>query len=96
MITKQVRAWNVRIGDELAWWDAKAKKEVTMVVRLVNIRYPYDAQPYVAMDLYKKDAKRKQVYIYRCLKNALVRVRRKDDRRRSEAGHEESHAGPHG
>lgn len=74
--TKRVRAWNVRVGDELPWFDAKAKAEIAMVVRGVHVRELLDGTQYVAIDIVKRDAKRKQRYVWRTAKNSTVRVRR--------------------
>lgn len=77
-MNKRVRAWNVKVGDELPWWNSKTRRVCTMVVKTVSVHPLPDDTSYVAMDLYKKGARRKQTYVWRCAKNSLVIVRRED------------------
>ena len=76
MQTKRVRAWNVKPGDELSWFDSKAKAEIAMLVKTVRVCAFADGSEYVSLEVVKRDAKRKQRYVWRTAKNASVRVRR--------------------
>ncbi len=75
-VTKQVRAYNVQIGDELAFFDTKAQRERTMVVDGFDRRGP-SAGPYaVVLTITAKGARRKQRYLMPFKWHSLVRVRR--------------------
>ncbi len=76
MATKHVRAHNVQIGDELSWFDAKARRERTMVVDGFDHR-GVSVGPYaVVLTLTVKGARRKQRYLWPLKWHSLVRVRR--------------------
>jgi len=71
MVTKRVRAWNVRIGDELPWWDAKARREVAMIVTGFDLSFPGVQQ----LSL-RRGKRGKAAYRWNVKAHALVRVRR--------------------
>ncbi len=75
-VTKRVRAYNVQLGDELAFFDTKAHRERTMVVDGFDHRGT-SAGPYaVVLTITAKGARRKQRYLLPFKWHAMVRVRR--------------------
>jgi hypothetical protein len=76
-VTKQVRAYNVTIGDELAFFDAKAQRGCTMVVHGFD-RRGTSAGPYaVVLTVVRKGARRRQRYLLPFKWRSLVRVTRR-------------------
>lgn len=72
--TRQVRAFNVRVGDEMSWYDTQLHREATMVVAGVEVR---ESSPFpIHLTLNRKSAKRKQRYLISFKRHQLLRVRR--------------------
>lgn len=70
--TKRVRAYNVHVGDELHWWDMKARREATMVVRSVDS----DSFPGVQQLVLRRGPRGTVDYRWNMKSTDLVRVRR--------------------
>ena len=83
-MNRRVRAKNVRVGDELEWLDLKKRETVIMVVKATarrDLLYVHSKLGQVPVNavvllLYKRDAKRKQTYVWRTTPETLMRVRR--------------------
>jgi len=71
--TRQVRAYNVRVGDELSFFDAKARRGRIMVVSGFEDRTVTDT---IVLTMVLKGARRKQRYLLSFKRYQLVRVRR--------------------
>jgi 3-deoxy-D-manno-octulosonate 8-phosphate phosphatase KdsC-like HAD superfamily phosphatase len=72
--TKNVRAYNVRIGDGLSYWDSKARRERILVVR--STERVYRLEDAIAVTLTIKGSRKKEVYSRWFRYHELVRVRR--------------------
>ena len=69
--TKQVRAYDVRVGDELSFFDMKALREKTMVVVAVDLGFPGVQQLLLR---HRRNGKRR--FRWNMKLTAWVRVRR--------------------
>ena len=64
------------VGDELDWFDSRAKEVAVMVVKQVEVLGDPSFGQYVKMTVGYKGKKDSESIAYRCPKNQLVRVRR--------------------
>lgn len=75
--TKRIRAWNIRINDELLWFDSNAGKEVTMIVTGFDLSFPGVQQLFLRKKCVRKTA---LPYRWNMGLNKLVRVRRESEK----------------
>ncbi len=74
--TRRVRAYNVRVGDVLSFYDAKKHAERRMIVATTSLRDRPGLSPVVVLTLTVLGARRKQTYVQWLQRHSLVRVRR--------------------
>lgn len=73
--TKGVRCYNVKVGDELSFFDTKARRERIMVVRATM--WQKDNPRVISLTLTMKRARHPQErYVWRMARHAVVRIRR--------------------
>lgn len=69
--TRMVRAWNVRIGDELSFFDSKKQREQMMLVVGFDLSFPGVQQLFL-----RRGKTGKASYRWNMKRGSLVRVRR--------------------
>lgn len=67
---RNVRAWNVRVGDELPFFDTKKRKERAMVV----VETSASCEGVVQLTIRNKGGRHR--YVWQMRRTSLVRVRR--------------------
>jgi hypothetical protein len=74
-VIKNVRAYNVKVGDQLFWFDTKKMEQIIMVVDRVDSDHPDIVQYHL-----KQDGKGPAKYTWQSKRHSLVRVRREDNK----------------
>lgn len=74
--SRRVRAYNLRVGDVLSFYDVKKHVERRMVIASVNLRERPRQPGTVVLTLTMEGARRKQRYIQWLEWHSLIRIRR--------------------